>query len=138
MSDDSELVLGSLQRVAEITEDPAPAVYARLFARHPEMEQLFILDPAGAVRRNMLVVAIGCVMDHLEGRPSSMSMLISERINHSHLGVSTEIFDDFFAAIRDGFGDLLGADWTEQTHQAWTAVIASLTAASGFGLVSRG
>ncbi|MDR1998336.1 MAG: globin [Frankiaceae bacterium] len=132
MSIDADLVMESLYRVAEISDDPAPGVYSRLFARHPEIEQLFVLDPAGAARRNMVVVAVECLMDYIGGRASSKNLVVSERINHANLGVRAEVFDDFFIAIRDAFGDLLGAEWTAETQRAWTEAIASLTASRGF------
>jgi len=122
----ADLVLASLYRAADIVEDPAPAVYARLFATHPELEELFILDPFGAVRRNMLQLALECLMDHLDGKPSSVNMVVSERTNHSQLGIPASVFDDFYFAIRDAFGQLLGDDWSTATERAWTEAIEGL------------
>lgn len=132
MSSDADLVLSSLQRVADAVEDPAPAVYGRLFAGHPELEELFALDPQGAVRRNMLNVALETLMDHVEGRAASTNMVLSERTSHSHLGVSRAVFDDFYLVIRDAFAELVGPQWSADTQRAWTDAIAALVAPDGF------
>ena len=46
----------SLDLLAERLGDPAPAVYARLFGRFPEVEAEFARDVDGAVRGEMLAI----------------------------------------------------------------------------------
>ena len=117
MTQAADLVIGSLEQVAEIVDDPAPAVFELLFARNPEFEPMFVLDPSGAIRRNMLQLAVEALMDYVEGRTTSMGMVRSERMNHGHIGVPGAQFDTFYAVMRDAF----------QTEDAWTEAIAGLT-----------
>ncbi len=44
----------TLDLVAARVGDPAPLVFARLFALYPEMEPLFVSDTSGAVRGPVL------------------------------------------------------------------------------------
>jgi len=53
MSDDAAVISETLERVAERVGDPTPFVFQRLFADAPEIEALFIRDPAGLVRGQM-------------------------------------------------------------------------------------
>lgn len=127
MTRSSELVIESLDRVAELVDDPAPAVFELLFARNPEFEQMFVLDPSGAIRRNMLQLAVVALMDYVEGRASSESMVRSERMNHSHIGVPGPQFDEFYGVVRDAFRGLIASQWSAATEDAWTEAIEGLT-----------
>ena len=44
--------------------DPTADVYARLFAAHPELEALFLMDRDGGVRASMMQQALECIVDH--------------------------------------------------------------------------
>ena len=50
----SEPIMLSLERFGEICADPAPLIYRRLFAQHPDFEDLFAMDTDGGVRGSML------------------------------------------------------------------------------------
>ena len=63
-----EIVTASLEALAERVGDPAPQVYARLFAAYPEMEALFVRDTTGAVRGEMLALTFECLLD-IGGQP---------------------------------------------------------------------
>jgi hemoglobin-like flavoprotein len=125
MTRSGDLVIESLELVAELVDDPAPAVYELLFARNPEFEPLFALDPSGAIRRNMLQVAVIALMDYVEGREPNM--VRSERMNHSHTGVPGPQFDEFYGVVRDAFRGLIEAQWSSATQDAWTEAIEGLT-----------
>jgi hemoglobin-like flavoprotein len=127
MTHSGDLVIQSLERVAELIDDPAPAVFELLFARNPEFEPLFVLDPNGAIRRNMLQLAVVALMDYVEGRASSVSMVRAERMNHAHIGVPGPRFDEFYAVVRDAFRAMTEAQWSAATQDAWTEAIEGLT-----------
>jgi hemoglobin-like flavoprotein len=127
MMGSGNLVIESLDRVAEAVDDPAPAVFELLFARNPGLEQLFVLDPSGAIRRNMLQLAVIALMDYVEGRESSVSMVRSERMNHAHIGVPGPQFDEFYGVVRDAFRELLATQWSAATEDAWDEAIEGLT-----------
>lgn len=57
----------SLERLAE-HGDPAPAVYRRLFQRHPEFEAHFWRDADGAVRGEMLARTLLALIDYIGPR----------------------------------------------------------------------
>ncbi|HMO44345.1 MAG TPA: globin, partial [Phenylobacterium sp.] len=85
---DAQALIDSLDRVAERSADPAPEVYARLFARHPEMEALFVRDTQGAVRGQMLAQAVETLLDFAGARTFAPNMLRSEVHNHADMGGS--------------------------------------------------
>ncbi|MBN9562322.1 MAG: globin [Alphaproteobacteria bacterium] len=123
---DTDLIARSLELVAERHGDPAPLVYARLFADHPDMEALFVRDTAGSVRGQMLMVVIESLLDYIGGDAYSANLIRIERINHEGLGVPPEVFDTFFATVMATFKDLLGEDWTPETDAAWHELLAEL------------
>ncbi len=116
---DSQMLLESLERVAACADDPAPAVYGRLFARHPEMEALFVRDTQGAVRGQMLAQAIETLIDYAGPKTFAPYMLRSEVHNHADMGVPPAVFPAFYGAMAEAFADLLGADWTPAMQAAW-------------------
>lgn len=132
MSDAATLILESLDRVAEITDDPSAQVYERLFTEYPEFKQLFRHESSGELaRQNMFRVTVVALLEHLEGKHSSLTMVNSERINHFHLGVPNEKFNRYYEVVRDTFQDILGDDWTPQTQNAWDDAIDGLVGATG-------
>lgn len=113
------LIERSLDLVAARAGDPAPLVYARLFAENPELEALFVRDRTGMVRGNMLAVALECLLDVAGTHGYAANFVASERVNHAGLGVPSALFDRFYATIIATFRDVLGPDWTAETEAAW-------------------
>lgn len=119
----------SLELWAERSGDPAAAVYARLFALKPEFERLFALDRTGAVRGNMLTVALDAILDIAGPNAWGMNFLLAERVNHSGVNVPDTEFLLFVSAIRDTARDALSAEWTDVFDGAWDSVIGEIEAA---------
>lgn len=115
----------SLDLVAE-RGDPAALVYARLFARHPDMERLFVRDTNGLVRGNMLAEAIGAILDFIDRDSYGGNLFRIEIVNHENLGVPREVFPAFFTAMRDTFAETLGPAWDAQTDAAWRDLLARI------------
>lgn len=133
MSDSAELILASLDRVAEIEDDPSAPVYERLFAEYPEFRKLFRFETNGELaRKNMFQVAVVALMEHLEGVSASANMVKAERMNHSHIGVENAIFDRYYEVVRDTFKDILGDEWLPETEAAWNQAIDGLIKATPF------
>ena len=64
-------LIDSLELLSERAGDVTDEVYARLFARYPELEAMFSMDTDGGVRGSMLMQAFDCLMDLSEGKASS-------------------------------------------------------------------
>ena len=121
-------VVESLEFLAERDIDPTRAVYARLFASYPEMEELFIRDHKFIVRGQMVQMVIENLLDYATSRTFGLPMIQAERVNHANIGVPHEVFGIFFGVIRDTIAELLGADWSPAMAQAWDTMLANLDA----------
>jgi hemoglobin-like flavoprotein len=124
----AELVAGSLEALAERVGDPAPQVYARLFAAYPEMEALFVRDTTGAVRGEMLAVAFECILDIGGAGAYAANLIAAERVNHEGVGIPAEVFGRFFPLLADTCRELLGEAWTPEVGAAWAELLARLDA----------
>lgn len=119
---DAQALLDSLDLIAERSDDPAPQVYERLFARHPETEPLFIGDKRGAARGQMLRQAIETLLDYLGPNAFAANFLRAELRNHDDIGVPAEIFPAFYQAMAEAFAEIGGAAWTPAMQAAWDQV----------------
>lgn len=128
--DDAALIEHSLALVAERVGDPAPLVYARLFAAFPELEALFVRDVSGMIRGNMLTTTLECLVDFAGQGAYATHFVGSERVNHGGLGVPAEMFDRFYATVIETFRAALGTAWTEEIDGAWKRAAAGLVAAA--------
>jgi hypothetical protein len=122
----TDLVETSLEMLAQRVGDPAPLVYARLFADLPEAEPLFVADTTGAVRGEMLAVAFRCLLEP-EGAYTA-NLIKAERANHDGWGVAPAEFARFLPILREVCREALGADWTTAMDAAWAQRLARLEA----------
>ncbi len=118
-----------LERIAEVHGDPTDRVYERLFSKHPEMRDLFVLDKDNSVKGNMLAQVIECFIDFTGEKHYATSLIATEKINHDHLGVPPETFETFFSTVVDTFRDILGDNWSDEDEEAWSKLLAELSAA---------
>jgi hemoglobin-like flavoprotein len=123
-----QIVAASLETLAERVGDPAPQVYARLFAEHPEMEALFVRDTRGAVRGEMLAMAFQCLLDIGGADAYAANLIAAERVNHQGVGVPPEVFAQFFPVVMRTCRDLLGEAWTDEVDAAWAELLARIAA----------
>lgn len=117
----------SLERLAE-HGDPAPAVYRRLFQRHPEFEAHFWRDADGAVRGEMLARTLLALIDYIGPRAYAEHLFATEMMTHEGYDVPRSVFITFLDAIRDAARDQLGSDWTEGMERAWAQMLGELIA----------
>jgi hypothetical protein len=127
MSDDATVITKTLERVAKRVGDPTPLVFRRLFAEQPEVEDLFIRDPAGLVRGQMFQVTIESLLDFLGDRSYGANLIRIERVNHQGLGVDPVVFDKFYTTVMATFKDILGSDWTTEIDLVWSRTVQELT-----------
>jgi hemoglobin-like flavoprotein len=122
----AQAIEASLEAVAARVGDPAPQVYARLFALEPALQTLFVRDTDGSVRGQMLQQVFETVLDLVGGDHYGGTLIASEWVNHQNLGVPAAQFALFFTAMIDAFRDILGDDWTPAFEQAWASVTAQV------------
>lgn len=123
MSDLDSVIMDSLERLAEKAGDPTPAVYDRLFARYPEMRDLFQRDQNGAVKGEMLNKLFECALDLAGPNAYAANFIACEIVNHEGVGVPREVFPRFFDVAVETFRDLMGEDWTPAFEAAWANLI---------------
>jgi hemoglobin-like flavoprotein len=123
MPTERELIEESLERLVERAGDPTAAVYARLFARYPQMEPLFVRDVKGAVLGEMLARTLDCALDLAGPNSYAANFIACEAVNHDGVGVPREIFVQFFEVAVEVFADLSGPDWTPAYARAWRALV---------------
>lgn len=130
MTNDSgtEQIARSLEIVVERAGDPAPAIYARLFAEFPEAEERFWRDVSGAIRAEMLTLVFSCLMNPDGGYQNNL--VRAERVNHEGFGTEAAVFDRFFFIVRDVCREVAGPYWSAEMEAAWTARIDQVVAAT--------
>ena len=128
----AELIERSLELVAERVGDPADLVYQRLFDMAPELRELFVRDPDGSVRGEMLHRAFETILDLVGDDRYAEGMIATEWVNHQNVGVPPQQFELFFVAMTDTFRGVLGEQWTPEVEGAWQSVNAKVS-----GIIAR-
>jgi hemoglobin-like flavoprotein len=121
---DGAAIERSLEIAGERGGDLAPAVYARLFARHPEMEAQFVRDTTGAVRGEMLARVFEMVLDYIGEGAYAEGMIRNEVVTHDGYGVPPNIFPLFFEVVAETLRETAGEDWTPGMTAAWDGLLA--------------
>jgi hemoglobin-like flavoprotein len=119
-------VEASLEMAAERGGDLTPAVYARLFERHPAMESLFWRDREGGVRGEMLMRVFEAILDFVGERKYAAHLIQCEVITHAGYDVPPEVFAVFFAIVAEVVREVCGEAWTAQMQDAWDRTLAEL------------
>ena len=121
------LIIQSFERASECAGDITPHVYATLFARHPEMEPLFVRDKTGAVKGEMLARVIELILDFVTARSYADHLIQCEVVTHEGYGVPREIFGTFFEAVADTLGEILKDEWTPAMDESWRELLSGLS-----------
>ncbi len=119
----------SLEAVAARCEDVVPPVYAALFERFPEFEELFVLDIDMGARGHMLNEALSMAEGLLQDDPVAISFVSAERMNHEGYGIDDTVFEGFYQVMADVFRSLAGDAWSDDMSKAWAAVVKEAAAA---------
>ena len=112
----------SLEAVAARCEDVVPPVYAALFQRFPQFEELFVLDIDHGARGHMLNEALSMAEGLLRDDPVAVSFVSAERMNHEGYGIDDEVFEGFYQVMADVFRSLAAETWTKEMSAAWAEV----------------
>jgi hemoglobin-like flavoprotein len=118
----------SLELAGERHGDITREVYARLYARYPEMEPLFVRDTTFAARGEMLARTIDLIFDLLDRDNYASNFVRAEVVTHEGYGVPRDVFPKFFEALVTTLRDLLGPDWSPATGESWNVLLDRLTA----------
>jgi hemoglobin-like flavoprotein len=123
----SKHIIESLEQAAVACEDPTSLVYQRLFLSNPELEELFIMDRNDEAKGHMLYEVIEAIIDYVGPKYTSEGLIVTEVINHRQIGVPIEVFETFFATVRDTFKDMLGTNWNADFEEAWAQLLMELS-----------
>ncbi len=123
---DANAITASLELAGERCADPAPLVYTRLFAAHPEMQALFVRDTNGSVRGEMLTRVFEMILDFIDRRAYAAQMIQCEVVTHEGYGVPPEVFGVFFGVVRETLRAVSAPDWTAAMDAAWDAMLAEM------------
>lgn len=128
--DDAACLDHTLDLVAQRVGDPAPLVFARLFAEAPDLQPLFCNDTSGEVRAEMFLRTLECLQDAAGAQQFSAGLVGAEHLTHQGYGVSTAQFQRFFPLVVEVFREVLGDDWSAQIAQAWSRALQRVALAS--------
>ncbi|HEY2481403.1 MAG TPA: globin, partial [Caulobacteraceae bacterium] len=120
---DADAITQSLDLAAE-RGDLTPGVYARLFARHPEMEAQFVRDTNGAVKGEMLARVFEMVLDYVGEGAYATGMIRNEVVTHDGYGVPPEVFPLFFDVVAESVREAAGENWTPKMAESWDRMMA--------------
>lgn len=128
MTDPLATIEASLQLAADTVGDPAPQIYARLFAQHPAMEAEFWRDKNGAIKGEMLSRAFEALLDLAGPRHYAAHMIAGELVTHDNYGIPRDVFADFFPIIAAEIAAACGDGFTPAMAAAWDALLADVAA----------
>lgn len=90
------------------------------------MQAQFARDVSGAVRGEMLAMALTCLLE--PDGPWQAQLIRAERVNHEGFGVPGEVFASFLPVVMETCRELAGPDWNADVEAAWTERLARLEA----------
>jgi len=123
---DAAAIEASLALAGERGGDLAPVVYARLFARQPQMRALFWRDANGAIQGEMLAKVFEAILDFIGPRSYAHHLIETEVVTHEGYDVPREVFATFFGVVCEVVRETCAGDWTDVMQAAWARVLADL------------
>ena len=123
---DAEAIERSLEVAAERGGDLTPTVYARLFARQPEMKALFWRDTTDAIKGEMLMKVFEAILDFIRARRFADHLIQTEVVTHAGYDVPPQVFATFFGLVAEVVAEACGPGWTPAMARAWRRTLADL------------
>jgi methyl-accepting chemotaxis protein len=115
-----QAVRASFEPLVPMAEQVAEAFYARLFERDPALRPLFRGNPREQGERLMQMIAAAVA---LLDRPAALEpVLLQLGVRHAGYGVQPAHYDTVGAALLDTLEAGLGAAFTPELREAWTAM----------------
>lgn len=115
-----ELVQQSFAKVVPISEKAAAMFYQRLFTLDPSLRPLFKGDMKEQGRK--LMQMIGVAVTGLDNVQQIVPAVKDLGRRHASYGVQPKHYDTVAAALLWTLEQGLGAEYTPETREAWTAV----------------
>lgn len=123
-----DAIEASLALAVDQGDDPQPAIYARLFARHPGMEAEFWRDASGRIRGEMLARTFEMVLDlaapHAPDGGWGGAFLGTEAVTHDSYGIPRTVFADFLPIVAEVIREACAGGFTPAMAAAWELVVA--------------
>ena len=110
----------SWQKVAAIAPQAAELFYHNLFTADPSLKPLFKGEMPEQGKK--LMQMIGAAVGKLNDLPTLVPILQGLGKRHAGYGVEDSHYQTVGAALLKTLGQGLGADFTEEVKEAWTAV----------------
>ncbi|MCC7516970.1 MAG: globin [Pseudomonadales bacterium] len=123
---DFALIVGSLERLAESEVDITPQVYAHFFARCPEAAALFGSREAQAVQGKMVNELVQTVVDRLEAKPYSATLVATMVSDHRNWGATLPMYDVFLEAFVEALSAVPSVVIESDALDAWRRQLAGL------------
>jgi hemoglobin-like flavoprotein len=123
---DAAAIEKSLEIAAERGGDLTSVVYARLFARQPEMEANFWRDTNGAIKGEMLMRVFEAILDFIGPRRFADHLISAEVVTHNGYDVPPDVFATFFGLVAEVVEEACGPDWSPEIATAWRRMLADL------------
>lgn len=123
---DAAAIEQSLTIAGERGGDLTALVYAKLFARQPQMQALFWRDADGAIKGEMLMRVFDAILDFIGPRQFAHHLIQAEVVSHAGYDVPPEVFATFFDVVAEAVEEACGAAWTPAMAQAWARLLAEL------------
>jgi len=122
----ADAITASLEIAAERGGDLTPRVYRVLFAREPQLAQLFSRDTDGAIKGEMLMKVIEAILDFIGERRYADHLIEAEAMNHEGFAVPRAVFATFFGVVAEVVKEACGHHWTGAMDDAWRRTLADL------------
>lgn len=123
--EDIERVQSSFAKVAPIAETAAELFYGRLFEIAPEVKPLFRGDMKEQGRKLMTTLAV--VVNGLKDLDAVLPAAKALAVKHVDYGVAAAHYAPVGEALVWTLEQGLGADFTEETRDAWLAAYGALS-----------
>jgi hemoglobin-like flavoprotein len=127
MTHDADLLLDSLELIAESHGDLVPLVYQRFYAQYPDTRQMFGQDVGAVHQGHMFNGLLIAVLEQAQGRCYDGS-IEAWVVDHDLWGVKQAMFRAMFEALHDTVCACMGAQWHGPVAQAWRRQIDGLAA----------
>lgn len=106
-------------QVAPLGAAAARSFYANLFALDPSLRALFADDLAA--QQHALLRTLSVVVEHLDAPDTIVETVRQLGARHRGYGVRVEHYDTVGRALLQTLHGALGADFTPEVREAWTA-----------------
>jgi len=120
-----DLVQSSFAKVAPIADQAAVIFYDELFARDPALRKLFPEDMTE--QRRKLMAMLATAVNNLKTWEKIQAAVQLLGARHVSYGVKPSHYETVGAALLATLAKGLGADFDEQTKDAWTACYAAVS-----------